>query len=122
MLLRPKAKLWASTKNLLLAVITFVLILIPWIFFRSKNLEDALIVIRKIVSDPPVLGFTKFYPKRWLLILILLVWEWWQRFSEYPLKLAHTPRWTRFLIYYFVVLSILFLGAFDYNPFIYFQF
>ncbi len=102
-------------------LITFVLIMLTWVFFRAINVHDALLILHRIatlsVTDTIV---TPLNPtEMWFsvgLIGLLLV-------KEYVYLTIPTRNTARFYAL-FVVLAVLvyFFGVFTSNQFIYFQF
>jgi D-alanyl-lipoteichoic acid acyltransferase DltB (MBOAT superfamily) len=103
---------------------TFGIVLLAWIFFRSQSLTEAVLIVGKILKDLFMLNIdlSTLYPKRFLIIFILITIEWLQRDKIHPLMISGLPKWVRFIIYYFIIVAILFFGVFNYNSFIYFQF
>jgi len=102
--------------------LTFHLVLVGWIFFRSPSLGDALQVFRTIATDFDLRAFLAEGLKFKFLILILLALEWVQRRQEHPLHVETLPLPMRWVTYNVVVIAIFALGTFKYTPFIYFQF
>lgn len=99
---------------------TFILILIPWIFFRAENVSQAWYILKTIVTSFGHIDM--FYPKRIAIIAGLVVFEWIQRKHEHPLHLDFLPTWARYLFYYAIIFTIIMFGTYNYSPFIYFQF
>jgi D-alanyl-lipoteichoic acid acyltransferase DltB (MBOAT superfamily) len=113
--------------------ITFNLVSFAWIFFRAKSLSDASYIVRHLFAFRHEYG-------RWLLpqgALLLaktdvVIALWAVLFMElvhlsYPHGrmrqfLSDKPVWVRWPIYYLLTCSILFLGTFGAEKFIYFQF
>lgn len=112
----------ASFKDAPFMLLTFVLVLVGWIFFRANTIGDALYIIKKIVSDFSLSGVSIFYPKRLVVVFCFIVVEWVQRHKEHPLKIDDYPSWARMIIYYLIIAIILLFGVYNYTPFIYFQF
>lgn len=112
----------ASLKEVLFMLLTFALVLVGWIFFRARNVSDALYIIKKIVSDFSWSDISLFYPKRLAIVFCFVFIEWVQRHKEHPLKIDDYPYWARTAIYYFIIAIILLFGVYNYTPFIYFQF
>ncbi len=104
-------------------VFTFLLVVFAWIFFRADNLGDAFHYIGNMFSwsffSFPEDGFAD----KLILVGILLTIEWFGRKNEYAIANlgAKLPRPVRWLLYYFLILSI-FLFAGEEQEFIYFQF
>ena len=106
-------------------LITFILVLFAWIFFRADSLRDAILIIRKIfTSSGPV-----FYDKPsdfiftifGIISLIAIDFKreyyndrWSVLYNKYP--------FVRIAGIIIIILTILVLGVFDGGQFIYFQF
>ncbi|WP_289004984.1 MBOAT family O-acyltransferase [uncultured Parabacteroides sp.] len=104
-------------------LITFILVTIGWIFFRSDSLEQAFNYL-SIISH-----FESFdiIQKRNLLHLLLIVFvllsgEWIQRDKEYVLQVDNLSLWQRYGIYYFLIFMCFWFSVPEDIPFIYFQF
>jgi D-alanyl-lipoteichoic acid acyltransferase DltB (MBOAT superfamily) len=100
---------------------TFVLIMLTWVFFRAKNVDDALLILGRIATlspgeriDSPLnsveMGFSLF------LIVFLLV-------KEYYYLYIPTQNTIRFAVLFELITYVTYLfGVFSSNQFIYFQF
>ena len=103
---------------------TYAIVVIGWIIFRSKTLNDAYLYL-KIMVDPQNIKFQlkylsieRYVPELLILISIFVVIEWFNRNNEHPingklknLKLAS------------IIIGIIWFGVFsDSSEFIYFQF
>ena len=114
-------------------VVTFFITLIAWVFFRAENMGHAFSYIGKIYSSsffkmPGVIEGGKvinIVPDQFILSLLLfLLIEWIGRNQQYAIanlgqKWRNELRWT---FYALLVFSIFYLGNFNENAFIYFQF
>jgi alginate O-acetyltransferase complex protein AlgI len=104
--------------------LTFVLICFSWIFFRAKNVSEAVLIIKKIgtLKGPVFLDYTlMFYGLCGLSILLLreLKHEYFKNsISVFDNKNAVI----RYAAYTIIVMMILLIGVFDGSQFIYFQF
>jgi len=113
---------WASAKEFFSVLVTFMLTVFAWIFFRANNLEHAFNYIENIFSFQfkiEKLMIERFAFEILPLIAVLLLMEWFSRAKEHPLKQ------TNYL--YFKALGliamILIFGSFsEMQEFIYFQF
>ena len=101
---------------------TFLLTVLAWIFFRAESLGHAIEYISGILSMSlltiPTVSSKSLIP----LIGILLSVEWLQRERNHGLEIAHlntATRWGTYLVFFSL---IFFLGNFQKNAFIYFQF
>ena len=123
--------------NTLDVVITFVLVVIGWVFFRANNVRDGFYIIKKMCGIPKELlrvlstrkiaflnlpGLINILVPCFGLIIFLEV----AHIVQMKYKLEHTfsskPKYVRWMLYYGGILAILFLGVFDEQKFIYFQF
>ncbi len=106
--------------------ITFCLVVIGWIFFRSETITDAWRYLTGIFShtlfDKPV-GYGREHDL-WVTlawIVVMLCVEWIQRKRDHGLAIGMVrQRWLRWLIYYAVIISLFFGEGVE--TFIYFQF
>ncbi len=115
-------KTFPSLKEFAGMVITFMLTVFAWIFFRSKNLEQAFEIIINIFSKS-FFQMPEVRPSNILvLILILVSIEWWGKRWEFPIKnlpiKSKFIRWSVYSILIFII--IIFSGK--QQEFIYFQF
>jgi D-alanyl-lipoteichoic acid acyltransferase DltB (MBOAT superfamily) len=118
-------RLLPSIKEVFQIIITFILITLAWVFFRSDNLISALQFIANIFQPslfqtPQILPFNLL-----LMIALMIVFEWLQRENQHALQLVEMFSFKplRWIVYGCVILLIYFLG--DYSTvyeFIYFQF
>ena len=114
-------------------------------FFRAKNIYEALYIIRnlftgtrtafiKLITIGPKYVFTETFmginfgvSKSWFWISIVLIIfmeliHLIQRHGSIRHMLNNRPTYLRWLLYYAIILSIIFLGVYGENQFIYFQF
>lgn len=106
-------------------LITFFLITFSRIFFRSKTVEDAFAVIKKILTfkgsifnDGTAILLYSFFA-----ISFLLAVEFKKEFYKGSFTLSHhTNFWVRNSYYSLLVILIILFGVFDGGQFIYFQF
>jgi alginate O-acetyltransferase complex protein AlgI len=107
---------------------TFGLVMFGWIFFRASSISDALYYIKRLFSVS--LFSIPDFPHRYdaffviIYILIFLVLEWIGKRNDYAIKNFFTgsSRPVRWAFYYFIVFTIIWVGNFSDNSFIYFQF
>jgi hypothetical protein len=116
-------------------LVTFILVCFAWIFFRAASVSDAWLVVHKISSlDSLSLARGDVYglPDTYLgmplwnfaftasLIPMLLLADHLlknHRFMEFFSKSG-----LRYLVYFLLIFSLIFLGTYSQNRFIYFQF
>ena len=129
-----EGKLLPSFSELIAMLITFVLTVFAWIFFRAENLSHAFSYIKQIfVKTDYVVENYSFSLLQYfnisitlLMILLLIVIEWLTRVYPYPLHILHVHK-VNFVFRYLTYLTLIFLiclfGNFINNDqFIYFQF
>ena len=104
-------------------LLTFLLILISWVFFRSSNIHQAFEYFGGMISSTlfappnlPPLGLKAGY-----FIIILLICEWIQRDKNHVLEIGKLPLILRWAIYY-IIIGLIFLFFKEDQSFIYFQF
>jgi len=115
--------------NVTRVILTFHIVLIGWILFRSKTLPDALSFISRMLhhslfSWPEWLFSTKDLFTG-LFIIVLFATEWWSRQKSFPLEKlqAHASRPTRWSIYVLLSLAVILMNTPQQSSqFIYFQF
>ena len=120
--------LWNTTKQLLQISITFLIISITWIFFRSQNITEALNYYQRIfLMDTGQTVLWRFpmeqlYFLIYLLLLTLFIMlEWINKENTFGLeKLTKSTllRWSLYL----TISSFIFLFSGETSNFIYFQF
>ncbi|GAB3567950.1 MBOAT family protein [Spirosoma luteolum] len=102
-------------------LITFVLIMLTWVFFRARNLNDALLILQRIatLSWSDTISSPMNHTEMWLsvgLIAFLLI-------KEYFYLTIPTRRTLSFLVLFTLITFATYLfGVFSSNQFIYFQF
>lgn len=117
-------------KDLGKIVFTFSLTCFAWIFFRSENINNAFSYLKRAFST---VIHGKSYQEIYTYIIqgnkiifftlpILLMFEWFQKDKDNPLEIDNFSAYLRWATYLFIFFLIWFLGRFDYQEFIYFQF
>lgn len=119
----PKVKL----PKPLCGVLTFIAVCFAWIFFRATSAEHAFLVITRLGSDWalgfPVVGALglKFLGYSLFTLVLMLVLETRQGEGA-PRGKFQGPAWSRWLVYYTLLFSIILFGNYESQAFIYFQF
>ncbi len=111
--------------NFLQIFTTFVLTCLAWVFFRAGSFQEAMGIIKSILSfkGPLFLGEISSIIFSVLGIIILLLVETKTEYFKGIPKFFHHPKyWVRQLSYMVVIILILLIGVFDGGQFIYFQF
>jgi len=110
-------------------ILTFILVLFAWIFFRADNIKDSFNIIRKILTfnGTVFLGDTfevinslifSFFGIGFLLIIELK-----EEYFSNTFSFFNNTNWIiRNLSYALLIISIILFGVFDGGQFIYFQF
>lgn len=107
-------------------IITFILTVFAWIFFRSENLEKAILILRSIFSmsfltmphfENEVLAIPCL-----LLIVVFLIIEWIGREKKYAIEIINFNKPIRWSFYLFIILLLGLYSKTNETPFIYFQF
>lgn len=126
-----KGKLWPTTKDLFQIIITFILTVFAWIFFRAESIHHAINYIEGIFSSSlfssPQFEEMKQAYTTMILVGIFIVIEWLGREKQYAIeKLGHNwKRPFRYAFYYAIIIMIfikIFLFTGHEQQFIYFQF
>ena len=114
-------------------VFTFMLVSFAWIFFRAANLSDAYFIIKKIfrlrnlsLGEKDLHGLPNTYlgEPLWNFVFILFLIASLLT-GDYLIKKGYAPvlqRRAKYLVYFLLIFSIIFLGTYKNNRFIYFQF
>ena len=115
---------WSST--LLAVLVVFVLTCIGWVLFRSKSLDRALYILKALFSwdtAPNVsFGGMKFQLLRVAAVVAIVLAVDFLSTGERVRSLYLKYAWARAMLLGLAVLTILFMGSFTANSFIYFQF
>ncbi|ULQ57948.1 MBOAT family protein [Flavihumibacter rivuli] len=103
---------------------TFVLICFSWVFFRARNLSEAVTIIKKMFTlEGPVYTSNPTMFFCLLSILMLLLVETKQEYFSKAFSLMENRNPViRYSTYLAIILLILLMGVFDGSQFIYFQF
>jgi D-alanyl-lipoteichoic acid acyltransferase DltB (MBOAT superfamily) len=127
-----EGSLLPSIRELCAMLSTFSLTVFAWIFFRAENIHHAISYIGGIFSDSLFmkLDFINGGKQKLevlivsLLVVLLIVVEWFTRRYSHPLECitSHKPnRFIRYVIYLSLVLMIIFFHG-SHEKFIYFNF
>lgn len=112
--------------NILHTAVAFIMICIPFSFFRAHNLSDALFILKSLFNfgtEPLSIGNTSTFIYAVIGVLILYAVEIYQ---EYYSKSDALPEpksgGLKIAFYSSIIIYILLTGVFDASQFIYFQF
>jgi D-alanyl-lipoteichoic acid acyltransferase DltB (MBOAT superfamily) len=127
--IRDGLRLPHSLGAILASILTFILILITWVFFRATSIEDAITVFTRIfegagslwntiairLSEPAIqFGFA--------MIILLMVIEIIDEKTEFWANLRIRPRVLRWAVYYALILLLVIGGSWELREFVYMQF
>jgi alginate O-acetyltransferase complex protein AlgI len=106
-------------------LITFILVTFAWIFFRSRNLTDAFLIIKKIYLFSGTLYTGEI--RRFLISIIGIIFLFiidmrTEYFSHWTFPFKNGIWLQEQMVYAFLIILILLLGVFDGGQFLYFQF
>ncbi len=108
---------------------TFLSASFCWIFFRSQNIHEAFIIIKRICSPDTIRSIEGEFDERSLLvysflgIFSIITTEFISEFFPGRFQLLHNPKeWIRMSTCIGLIIVILLFGVFDGSQFIYFQF
>ena len=123
-----EGKYFPTFKEFLQIGITFSLTVFAWIFFRSENIGHALHYLATIFSKS-LFSFPHFSQmglafKTIILIVIFIIIEWLGRDKQYAIENIITVKNNgfRYILYIGIIITIMLMGNFNENQFIYFQF
>lgn len=116
---------------------TFVLVAFAWIFFRANGVHSAFYIAKHIFTGMPdiisklskhqaVFEHLGLGEKDLILSVLLILFLETVHYVQSKISLSEIfmrkPAYVRWVVYYGVILSIIFLGVFENRQFIYFQF
>ena len=105
-----------------LAILTFLLVTIGWVFFRAKTLTAALYVIAQMFTGETQ-NHSLLSPWQWLLAIVSLTVALAEEHRHWLSRLAQAPFWLRTVAAVAALLVIELFTATDLSiPFVYFQF
>lgn len=105
---------------------TFIIVMLTMVIFRANTITEAFLFYKNLVSfslfSAPKLDFTALFITLFS-ITVMFVIEWLNKNKDHGLQIEGVKSiYKRWLLYFFVLSSILILGVFNVNQFIYFQF
>lgn len=123
-----QGKLLPTIKDFFQMLVTFTLTVFAWIFFRSEDVSQALIIIKKIFSTtffslPPYKKFVFSIPTL-LLITFFVIIEWCGREQKFAIETI-ASKWHKSFRWFFYIFLVFLMGLYmktEETPFIYFQF
>ncbi len=123
-----QGKYLPSIKELFQIGLTFSLTVLAWVFFRAENIEHALHYLSTIFSKSllsiPHFPLIELALSTLVMIAIFVIVEWIGRNKQYAIEgsvnIKHN--YLRYSLYIAVIITIMVMGNFNENQFIYFQF
>lgn len=120
-----EGKIFPSIKDFFQMVVTFLLVVIGWIFFRAENIYEAFGYLGRMLQFDTLKGVYEIfdYNAIWF-CLIMIMLEWLGRQHSFALEklgLNWKPYIRRLFYVAIVIIIILFMDTHE-SPFIYFQF
>jgi alginate O-acetyltransferase complex protein AlgI len=106
-------------------ILTFILVLFAWIFFRARSLPEAINIIKKILTSTGPLFYETLSNLIFALfgIITLIAIDFKQEYLNSRWSILHNKRpYVRIAGIVFIIITILLIGVFDEGQFIYFQF
>jgi hypothetical protein len=104
-----------------LAVFTFAVVCVGWVFFRAKGLATALFVVRQMFSR--VAGQQLLSPWQWRMAIFALIVALLEEYGGLLTRLTVAPAWARTIAMIVALLAIELFSATEQTiPFVYFQF
>jgi len=101
--------------------VTFTLVTALWVFFRSPDMDVAILYFKSIASNWNVQGMDLLV-EPFILLCLFAVLDILTRKKNFSLLLDTIPSIARGAIYFVLIFLLLSRSATDMNPFIYFQF
>ena len=121
-----EGKFLPRPKEFFMMLLTFMLVVMGWIIFRSESIGCAWQYIYGMFGKDVIMAPYSFFAygiKAGWFVVVMLVVEWLQRQREHGLEISFIRRtWVRFLIYYLIISFSICFGNFGENQFIYFNF
>jgi alginate O-acetyltransferase complex protein AlgI len=105
-------------------ILTNIIVLLAWIFFRERSMHNAFSYIAEIFSTS-LFKLPQIFPLDLVLLTLIFIFsEWLQRNKEHPLQIDNIIkyRFIRWGIYYAIVILIIILSGDNQQNFIYSQF
>ena len=107
---------------------TFILVTVAWVFFRVETFDKAWYVITHLTQGwnwqgVAALGITEAELYNCIAVIVILEGvHLIQRHHSIRHMLSDKPIWLRWGVYYLLIFLIVFMGKFEHQVFIYFQF
>ena len=119
------SQLMVGLQNMVKQLFCFLLICITWIFFRANSLTDALSIIKNACSlrNGFYFGVPTVSKESTILMFVLIVFLFTMEFifEKYRTVITNLLNY-KYIVIYLLAITILVLGVFEKQSFIYFQF
>ena len=115
---------WPSFREVLGMILTFVMAMVAWVFFRAENLREALVYLSGMFSSAWKWEEALHYFSTFTIgaVAFLFVVEWLNRKGKHGLEgLDRLPAWLR-IAFYILIIGCVLLYRGENQQFIYFQF
>ena len=114
--------LFPSLSEVFQMSLTFLLVSLAWVFFRADSIGSAMFYLSGIF-DVSIFSLPAVPKMTLLLILLMVLIEWWGRAYQHPLEKLELrmPQAGRWMAYYAIIGAILLIPG-EQQEFIYFQF
>lgn len=120
--LKQQYKPW-SPGHILLALKTFVLVTLIWVFFRSQSLEDARVMFSLMIGNHPAEYLPLAIPVTvWVLLILFILSDIVLYNKRFDTWVGSIPWWIRWIIYGVLLFSVIVFSGVEHFQFIYFQF
>lgn len=108
-------------------ILTFVLVVFAWMFFRANNIHDAFLLIGDMFkSAEGNLNLFKYsidFKLSFIAIVLLLAVEYLNEYHDFIQKIRlRLPSYAKWAVFFFLILLIMLLGKWNESDFLYFQF
>lgn len=112
-----------SIGHLFLALKTFVLVTLIWIFFRSQSFHEAIVMFQSIFSNNSTPKSSLIIPAFvWIFLGLFILSDFLFYNKRFDIQVNKMPFWGRWVVYAVLIFSIIVFSGVDNFPFIYFQF
>jgi D-alanyl-lipoteichoic acid acyltransferase DltB (MBOAT superfamily) len=119
----------APVRAVFAALATFHLVLLTWVFFRAASLSDATTILSRVLESLPQLPAlvwarlaTPAVELSVVLVLVLLLVEFLDERRSIWARLESRPVPLRWAAYYALIISLIVLGTWNLQQFVYMQF
>ena len=112
-----------SIQHLLLAVKTFIIVTIAWVFFRSQNFTEAIQILSSIFSNIDVATLELTTPTYvWVYFILFILSDFLLYNNRFDKWISTIPVIGRWSVYGILIFSIISFASVENFQFIYFQF